>query len=105
MNESNNILQMIKNAVHVSEPEATVILFGSFARGDQKDSSDIDLLILLNKDEIKREDEKRVKYPLYEIEFETGQIISPIVLSKRIWNTRHRITPFFSNIMKEGRIL
>ncbi len=96
------LLIRIKSSVMDTDPDATIILFGSYARGDQIDSSDIDLLILLNKDKINREDEKRVKYPLYEIEFETGQIISPIVFSKGDWNKRHRITPFHNNVIKEG---
>ncbi len=96
------ILIRIKSSVTDTDPDASIILFGSHARGDQSDSSDIDLLILLDKEKINREDEKRVKYPLYEIEFETGQIISPIVFSKTEWNNRHRITPFHSNVIKEG---
>ena len=96
------ILIRIKSSVKDTDPDATIILFGSYARGDQRDSSDIDLLILLDKEKISREDEKRVKYPLYEIEFETGQIISPIVFSKREWNNRHRMTPFHSNVIEEG---
>jgi predicted nucleotidyltransferase len=86
-------------------PDATVILYGSFARGEQKPDSDIDILILINKPEVSREDEKKIKYPLYDIEFDTGTIISPLVLSKYDWEARHRITPFYDNILKEGIIL
>jgi predicted nucleotidyltransferase len=105
VNKRNEILLMIKKSVSASAPKATVILYGSYARGDNKKTSDVDLLILLERDKITREDEKKVKYPLYEIEFETGQIISPLVLSKNDWETRHRITPFYENIKREGIIL
>lgn len=60
---------------------------------------------MLNKDRVTREDEKSVKYPLYDIEFETGQIISPLVLSKSDWENRHRITPFYENVQREGVVL
>lgn len=93
---------MIKNSVNETAPGATVILYGSFARGDNNANSDLDILILLDKKQITRDDEKKVKYPLYDIEFETGQIISPIVLSRNDWETRHRITPFYENVLKEG---
>lgn len=105
MKDNKNILFMIKNLVKSTEPDATIILYGSYARGDNRKDSDLDLLILLDKDKVTREDEKKVKYPLYDIEFETGQIISPLVISKKDWETRHKITPFYDNILREGVIL
>jgi uncharacterized protein len=82
-----------------------LILYGSYARGDFRDDSDLDLLVLLNQDKITRTDEKRIKYPLYDIEFESGTIISPVVFSQKDWETRHRITPFYENVKREGRVL
>ncbi|MFC2126694.1 nucleotidyltransferase domain-containing protein [Bacteroidota bacterium] len=96
---------MIKDSVKSNVPNATIILYGSHARGDHRSDSDLDILILLNKDRITREDEIKVKYPLYDIEFETGKIISPLVLSKSDWESRHKITPFFDNVVTEGVIL
>jgi len=102
MIKSNDILLMIANTVKAIVPNATVILYGSRARGDNNPDSDFDVLILQEKEKIWREDEMKVKYPLYDIEFETGKIISPLVLSKKDWETRHRITPFYDNVIKEG---
>ena len=101
----NYILRMIKDSVESIDPSATIILYGSFARGDNNPDSDIDILILLDKVVLTRDDKKRMKYPLYDIEFETGQIISPLVLSKQDWESRHRITPFYENVTNEGVIL
>ncbi len=105
MHIETDIMQLIKSSINTTEPEATVILFGSYARGDYKTDSDIDLLILLDKEKITHADAERVAYPLYDIEFETGKIISPLILSKKIWQTKHRITPFYKNILKEGVVL
>ena len=105
MNNMKDILLTIKDLVKLIDPTATVILYGSFARGDNDQNSDIDLLILLEKERLTRDDEKRIKYPLYDIEFETGQIISPLVLSKYDWESRHKITPFYENVTNEGVIL
>lgn len=105
MNNKSDILQLIRSTVNRTEPDATVILFGSYARGDYKTDSDIDLLILLDKEKITHADAERVAYPLYDIEFETGKIISPLILSKKKWETKHKITPFYKNILKEGVIL
>ena len=96
---------MIRKTVQSIVPDATVILYGSYARGDYNSESDFDILILLNKTKISREDEKSVKYPLYDIEFETGKIISPLVLTKKEWVTQHKITPFYENVTREGIVL
>lgn len=67
--------------------------------------SDWDLLILLNREKITTEIEKNVTYPLYELEFEMGEVVSPMVYSETEWNTRHRVTPFYSTVMREGKRL
>ena len=105
MFEKQEILSRIKKIVYRTEPTSSLILFGSYARGDNTKSSDIDLLILIDKDKITYFDEKRIKYPLYDLEFETGLIISPIVFSRKDWETRHCVTPFYNNVKREGIIL
>lgn len=105
MTAKTNILYKIKSAVENSDPKATVILYGSYARGDQNKNSDIDLLILVDHDELTRNKAKNIKYPLYDIEFETGTIISPLVLTRKDWENKHRITPFYENITNEGQVL
>ena len=83
MIDKESILDLIKSTVHKDTPLATLILYGSYSRGDQRPNSDIDLLILLDQEHVSRADEKKIKYPLYDIEFDTGTIISPLVLSKK----------------------
>ena len=97
-----NILLKIKELVYLTEPSATVILYGSQARGTSNKQSDIDILILVDNDKITYSDEQRIKYPIYDLEFETGKIISPVIISRNDWETRHKITPFYKNIQKEG---
>ena len=67
--------------------------------------SDIDLLVLVDKENITRSDQKRIKYPLYDIEFDTGVLISPLILTKKEWESIHRKTPLFENVSKEGQVL
>ena len=100
-----SLLYKIKKIVRGIEPEATIILYGSYARKDFNIHSDIDILILLNKEIISISDEKKVKYPLYDLEFDTGKIISPLVYSKSNWETVNKHTPFYENIKNEGIIL
>lgn len=91
--------------MHTTAPTATVILYGSYARGDNGPDSDIDLIVLVDQEKISYEDEKKIKYPLYHIEYDTGIIISPLVISKNDWETRQRITPFYQNVAREGILI
>ena len=59
---NDDILITIKDTVRSAGPNATVIYYGSFARGDNQDDSDIDLFILIDKEKLTGEEEKKIKY-------------------------------------------
>ena len=99
-----NIFTLIKDSVVTTAPGATVILYGSYARGDFKDDSDIDLLILVDKDKLSSAEEDRITFPLYDLEHKNGIIISPLVYTKKAWSN-HMVTPFYENVNREGRVL
>ncbi len=100
--KTEQLLSHIKHSIIEQEPTATVVLFGSFARGDIHDESDIDLLILVDRNSLTHSDQKRIKSPLYDLEFDTGQIISPIIISREEWLNKHKVTPFYENVEREG---
>ena len=102
---SKNLLGRIKQVVSNIEPGATVILFGSHTRSDHKENSDIDLLILVERAKVSYEDEKRIKYPLYDLEYETGKVISPVIITRNAWETSHSITPFYLSVQQEGILI
>ncbi|MCF8295777.1 MAG: nucleotidyltransferase domain-containing protein [Bacteroidales bacterium] len=103
MTESNRILIAIKKTVTQKYPDAKIILFGSRARGDSQIDSDWDLLILLNQENITSEIEETITYPLYDLEIDLGQVISPMIYSLKEWNSVYSVTPFFKNVMREGK--
>ncbi len=105
MSDSKKILSDIKKTVKGKYPDAQIILYGSRAKGIARDDSDWDLLILLNKEKITPEIEESVTYPLYDLEIEFGEVISPMVYSLNEWNSKYKITPFYYNVMKEGKQL
>lgn len=102
MKADKKLLAEIKKRVLQTEPDAKVILYGSYARGDANEESDIDLLILVEREVLSYQDKVNITRPLYSLEVETGQIISPLVKSKHIWKDKYYYTPLYHNIQKEG---
>jgi len=98
------LLHSIKNVLISVVPNGKIILFGSQARGDAREDSDWDLLILLDKDRIEASDFDRISYPLYELGWKEGKQFSPKLYTMNDWMKRS-FTPFYKNIEKEGLVL
>jgi predicted nucleotidyltransferase len=102
MSKKEKILQMIIRVVDKNAPDSEVYLYGSQARGNAKKLSDWDLLILLSTTNIPFEFETKFMDEFYDLELETGEIISPLIYSKKEWNSNYSFTPLFENIKREG---
>lgn len=93
-------LTEVKRAVLSIDNNAQVILFGSRARGDSKQGSDWDFLILTSS--ALTEKRKRViRDKLVDTEIEAEQAISTIIYHRKRWNDIS-ITPLYQNVMNEG---
>lgn len=96
------ILRKIKKAIESIEPSAEILLFGSRARQDYRNDSDWDFLILID-GHVDTNRTDRIRHQLYEIEWETGQIISSIVRSRQEWNSsKYKAVPLHKSIEREG---
>ncbi len=96
------IIAKIKQEAQKMKPHVQTILYGSEARGDARPDSDIDLLVLVDSDHLTYNDKDNIIAPFYEIELETGIIISTLVMSRKEWENRPFLTPFQHNVFKEG---
>ena len=96
------LIEQVKQAIHKIEPVADIILYGSRSRGDATTESDWDLLILVDGPVNDKRIDK-IRYQLYEIEWESGEVISSIVRNREEWNSDlYRIMPIHQQIKREG---
>ena len=98
----NQIVDAIRGKASQIVPEgAVVILFGSRARGDSRDNSDWDVLILIDKDRITSQDIDDYSYPLRELGWNYKENINTILFTKKDWN-RNVGSPFYQNVTEDG---
>ena len=96
------LLNEIRQTVREAEPDAEIILYGSRSRGDAIRESDWDLLILVDG---LMTDERidRIRHRLYEVEWESGEVISSIVRNREEWRSDlYQAMPFHKRVEQEG---
>lgn len=83
-----------------------VILYGSYARGDYRDNSDIDIMVLttLSDDKIEKI-ETQVFDLAFDFQMEYGIDISVIIKNEEHFNHWLGALPFYDNVQKEGIVL
>lgn len=80
-----------------------VILYGSYARGDFHDNSDVDVMVLvkISPEEIEKIEES-VFDLAFDIEMEYGIHISPIIKNEDQFEYWVDVLPFYRNVRNEG---
>lgn len=83
-----------------------IILYGSYARGDYRENSDVDIMILVTLSD------KEIKYIendiydlAFDIELETGISISPIIKNEENYAYWIDTLPFYINVKNEGVVI
>lgn len=99
--QRNNIIKNIRDvAMKVVPQGGHVWLYSSRARGDAREDSDWDLLILIDKDSVSSADEDRISYPFVEMGWQNAVAISPMIYTYKDWQKR-AISPFHRNVERD----
>ena len=95
MEDLSCLLERYKEAVSqiLGERLKRIILYGSYARGDFKQDSDMDIMILAD---IQPEEISNLADRIYEME------INPSIQSIQVYEQWKGVYPFFMNIEKDG---
>ena len=99
------IQDRITRIIHENDPQAEAYLFGSRARGDFRPDSDWDILILVDENRVTNEIDDKFRDDLYDIEIESGQIISTFIFPKDYWRSTLIYSPLYNNVTREGILL
>lgn len=96
-----NLLQQLRAIYHDSLHQVT--LFGSYARGEARPDSDIDVLVVLDQVVSPGLEITRIGELLSNLSLEYGQVVSCLFMDKTRFLTRQG--PLLRNIRKEGILL
>lgn len=90
----------------LGEKLTKVIVYGSYARGDYRDNSDVDIMILVKMTD---EEIRTVKNDIYDLAFEvemnTGIEISPVIKNEKQYEYWVDTLPFYRNVRDEGIVV
>ena len=96
------LLEQIRRAVREVEPGAEIILYGSRSRGDAIAESDWDFLVLVD-GPLSDDRTDRIRHRLYEVEWDSGEVISSIVRNREEWHSSiYQAMPFHKRVQQEG---
>jgi len=104
--EETGVLEEFKRRVQEQFPGEFVnmLVFGSKARGDATQESDIDVIVITHSDDKKLA--KNIRYAGYDLEIEHGIILSIQVYSERYINYLRNIpTQFIQNVDREAVVI
>lgn len=92
----------IRQRLQETRIPARAYLYGSRARGDAQKGSDWDILIIVP-DNATPEECSRLYRTFYELEWETGEVISCILMTETEWEQLLRLqSPFTEQISREA---
>ncbi len=101
MDKKEKVLNMIRETVRATEPDAEIILYGSRARGDARQDSDWDIIVILNKPPMPHQERYVIANELWNKGFDIGEEMNVLVYTKEQWNNAPP-SLFKYNVREEG---
>ena len=100
-----DLLSKIKVEISSILPSnATALLFGSRARGTNREDSDWDILILLDrKGNSSWNDYDTIGYPVNMVFWQHNQDVNTIIQTREEWKQKC-FTPFYKNVMNDAKV-
>ena len=99
------VINQIKEVARKAIPHnGHVLLYGSRARGDAREDSDWDILIILDKQKIEKADYDNVVYPFTDLGWNIGEAIIPVIYTKEEWK-KSSFLPFYKNVERDKIVL
>ena len=90
------IIAMIRDTIREAEPSAQIILYGSRARGDAREDSDWDVLVIVDKEKTNLADFSRLCYPIYYKGLDYGEEINPTLYTQAESDAQQRMSVYKS---------
>lgn len=105
--QTEEILKTIKPELQRVVPEdSMVLLFGSRARGDEREDSDFDILVLLNREgRANSNDNMGVGYDVSEVFWNNNQTVNVVINTAEEWQAKKGRSLFYHNVMEDAKKL
>ena len=103
-----NLEKILKNIVIIyrniyNQNLCDIYLYGSYARGDYNEESDIDIVAIVKGDRQDLQNQlKEIWEAVSDLELDYEVVISPTVIPYSEFETYKDILPYYRNIAKEG---
>jgi len=99
------LLLRVKHTIRRVIPSATVLLYGSSARGERGPDSDYDLLILTD-EALSGQEAAAIEDAVYELELAHGVVLSTVVYTKHDWSAPlNAAMPFHQRVEEDAVLL
>ncbi len=101
-----NVLNLLKKDLlsHFGQEIEQIFLYGSYARGDFREDSDVDIMVLLKKDPT-LVDENFVNNLTFDYMYSYNFFFSIMLQNSNLFNRVIGFYPLFANIVNEGVLI
>lgn len=101
-----SILQKLVNGILaiMEDNVVSIILYGSVAKGTNTEESDVDIALLV-KGNMDKNTEEQLSDFVVDMNLEYDKVFSVIDIEYNMFRKWEKVTPFYSNVNKEGIIL